>query len=100
MGLTMPTDVFKRLDLPLGAYQFARFYQPMEENEQFKEPTVMVEFSAAIRRPFETERCLMLLDWYGLHRLEVVIETIRRNGNTDFDLLSSLGEIPFMKIEF
>jgi hypothetical protein len=98
MGLTMPTEVFKRLDLPLGAYQMARFFQPMEENDQFEEPTVMVEFSAAIRQPFEIEKCLILLDKRSIHHLWLVLNAINSDmpGNV---LRQRLGNVSYLNIE-
>lgn len=65
--------------MPMGAYQFATFvHRPDSEafEPYWEEPIYTVEFEAAIRTPFQIEKCLMLIDPPRAEKLAVALHAI------------------------
>ena len=65
--------------MPMGAYQFATFiHRPDSEafDPYWQPPIYTVEFEAAVRTPFQIEKCLMLLDPQRADKLAVALHAI------------------------
>jgi hypothetical protein len=72
-------EPFESCLLPLKAYQRASFQlQPDQESYEpyYDSPIYLVEFTAAMRTPFEVERCLMLVDAPSANKLAIAMHAI------------------------
>jgi hypothetical protein len=79
--------------LPMGAYQFATFVNRPDTaafDPYWKPPIYTVEFEAAMRTPFQIEKCLMMIDPERAGKLAKVLHVISDGSVDSYGTLASL----------